>query len=283
MSNICVCSISNDAEKLGREFLASKKTSRVLLVWREVPSRFDFLDKVLTSMAELAVDIFPQNLPDGISPAWFNLAHQKICAGKLPIMDVSYQQNVRELSLIAGENLEIMLVLNCANSGEDDSAFFMKKAQWLAECADAKVVVVFSEKKIFAEHPERTFSNVAKKEFFSIVERMLWDGIQKEAELSGQFVINKPFRTALGKEIMPDFFCAALQFSVEVDGFTYHSGKKKFASDRQRDYEMLLSGCTTLRLPAKEILKSVELSVKKVLNVFRFLQEERNAKNAKIG
>ena len=49
--------------------------------------------------------------------------------------------------------------------------------------------------------------------------------------------------------------------------YTVHSSIDAFSSDRQRDYELLVSGYLVLRLPHDEVLDNVEFALSKIRRV----------------
>lgn len=53
--------------------------------------------------------------------------------------------------------------------------------------------------------------------------------------------------------------------AVECDGFTYHSSRRAFAADRQRDRALQLQGFVVLRFPAEEVLRDPTAVVTDVL------------------
>ncbi len=54
-----------------------------------------------------------------------------------------------------------------------------------------------------------------------------------------------------------DFYCAALKLAVEVDGYT-HCINDRPERDAARDRWLLSQGLRTLRIPAGDVLESVE-------------------------
>ena len=65
---------------------------------------------------------------------------------------------------------------------------------------------------------------------------------------------------------------------VEVDGFARHGNRFAFVQDRHRDYELILSGFTVLRLTNDEIDEDLEKAIEKIRDVVTFCRrriEER--------
>ena len=54
-----------------------------------------------------------------------------------------------------------------------------------------------------------------------------------------------------------DFYCDTVKLAVEVDGYS-HDVADRPERDRRRDQWLLKRGVTTLRIPAREVLRSME-------------------------
>jgi len=63
-----------------------------------------------------------------------------------------------------------------------------------------------------------------------------------------------------------DFYCASARLAVEVDGWA-HSTLQIAARDAARSRYLRTQGIGTLRVPAKVILKEVELAVARIVQV----------------
>jgi very-short-patch-repair endonuclease len=61
---------------------------------------------------------------------------------------------------------------------------------------------------------------------------------------------------------------------VEIDGFKYHGHKYAFRNDRQRDYEMMISGFLVLRLPHDMVMEDTEREIEKIRKLVRFRKME---------
>jgi len=101
-------------------------------------------------------------------------------------------------------------------------------------------------------------------------EQLLARHLNEDATLGGLFEFNLKLQTVLQHTFQVDLVWRAGKVVVEVDGYHFHSGATAFNRDRQRDYELLISGYLTLRLPHAEVIDDIETSVRKVRDVVRF-------------
>jgi very-short-patch-repair endonuclease len=80
-------------------------------------------------------------------------------------------------------------------------------------------------------------------------EQLLARRLKDAPRLAGLFVHNQIVTTARKHQLMVDLLWQEGKLVVEVDGYRWHSSKQAFSHDRQRDYELSISGYLTLRLP----------------------------------
>ncbi len=90
------------------------------------------------------------------------------------------------------------------------------------------------------------------------------------------FQFNQRVTTTRGSNYIVDLLWEAGKVVVEVDGYEYHSARLAFASDRHRDYELMLSGYHVLRLTHDEVMKDVDRALEKIRDVVR-LRDDRSA------
>jgi very-short-patch-repair endonuclease len=105
---------------------------------------------------------------------------------------------------------------------------------------------------------------------FSPGEKLLAERLTKDADLGPLFQFNRTVRTVYNSAYLVDLLWADGRVVVEVDGYRYHSNRFAFSRDRQRDYELLISGYVVLRLPHDEVVNDVEITVEKIRDVVRF-------------
>lgn len=103
-------------------------------------------------------------------------------------------------------------------------------------------------------------------------EMMLADRLQRDDQLAGLFQFNVRVPTVRGTNPLVDLACDSHRVIVEVDGYYHHSDESSFKNDRNRDYELLISGWVVLRLPHDEVIADIELAVDKIKDVLKFRQ-----------
>ena len=108
--------------------------------------------------------------------------------------------------------------------------------------------------------PKRTRRNAkALRRTMSLPEVLLWIGL-KARRLEGlHFRKQHP----IGPYVL-DFYCDALRLAVEVDGYAHDTGDRP-RRDARRDAWLLAQGIRTLRIPAIEVLASVDDTLATIL------------------
>jgi very-short-patch-repair endonuclease len=101
-------------------------------------------------------------------------------------------------------------------------------------------------------------------------ELMLASRLERDEQLAGLFRYNVRVETARGTSPLVDLVWEEGKLVVEVDGFYFHSSAEAFARDRNRDYELAISGYLVLRLPGDEVVADVELAVEKIRDMVAF-------------
>ena len=104
----------------------------------------------------------------------------------------------------------------------------------------------------------------------SDVEQRLARALAADEELSPLFVFNKTILTTRGGAPRVDLVWEPGKLVVEVDGFARHGNRRAFVQDRHRDYELILSGFTVLRLTNDEIDEDLEKAIEKIRDVVTF-------------
>ena len=101
-------------------------------------------------------------------------------------------------------------------------------------------------------------------------ERVIAERLAGDAALASLFHFNQPVITAKGNRYTVDILWAEGAMIVEIDGHHYHSSRYAFAADRQRDYELLVSGYLVLRLAHDEVVSDPNLALEKIRDVVHF-------------
>lgn len=103
-------------------------------------------------------------------------------------------------------------------------------------------------------------------------EQALYRKISTDKELSQLFSFNQKVSTGKGRKFLVDLLWPVGQVVVEIDGYQFHSKHYAFIDDRNRDYELLISGYLVLRLSHDEVVDDVEIATEKIRDVVRFRQ-----------
>lgn len=105
-------------------------------------------------------------------------------------------------------------------------------------------------------------------------EQTLSEALEKDEELRGLFEFNLRLKTIRGNSFLVDLIWKAGRVVVEVDGYYHHSSPLAFSRDRNRDYELLISGFVVLRLTHEEVMDDVALAIEKIRDVVRFRRKQ---------
>jgi very-short-patch-repair endonuclease len=107
-------------------------------------------------------------------------------------------------------------------------------------------------------------------------EQRLADRLSRDDELASLFLCNPSVRTVRGSLYLVDLLWLAGKVIVEIDGYKHHSSFEAFSDDRNRDYELLISGYVVLRLPHDEVIGDIEIAIEKIRDVVRFRRNQMN-------
>ncbi len=100
------------------------------------------------------------------------------------------------------------------------------------------------------------------------------DALARDAELHPLFVCNAFVETTRGSRPKVDLLWREGRLVVELDGYADHGRLGAFLADRHRDYELILSGYTVLRLANEELAQDLEKAVEKIRDLVRMRQEQ---------
>ncbi|MBI1309961.1 DUF559 domain-containing protein [bacterium] len=101
-------------------------------------------------------------------------------------------------------------------------------------------------------------------------EQRLAERLRQDDELAALFEFNQSVTTNRDSQHTVDLLWRAGRIVVEIDGYRWHSSREMFARDRQRDYELTISGFLVLRLTHEEVVRDVGLAVEKIRDLVRF-------------
>jgi very-short-patch-repair endonuclease len=101
--------------------------------------------------------------------------------------------------------------------------------------------------------PKTTVANARRlRKEMSKPEMNLWHGLRRGGLDGHKFRRQHP----MGPYVL-DFYCSALRLAVEVDGYAHCVGSRP-RRDVARDQWLLAVGVRTLRIPAHEVMRSVD-------------------------
>lgn len=109
----------------------------------------------------------------------------------------------------------------------------------------------------------------------SPAEQVLAGALAGDAELSARFAWNQVVLTRQQTRPIVDLLWRTGRLIVEIDGFAHHGSRRAFEQDRQRDWELMVSGYRVLRLAASEVLADPARSLEKLRLLTRSLEGER--------
>jgi very-short-patch-repair endonuclease len=105
-------------------------------------------------------------------------------------------------------------------------------------------------------------------------EQLLAKRLEEDETLCSLFEYNAKIHTVRSNTIQADLVWHSGKIAVEVDGYHWHRSRASFSNDRNRDYELLISGYLVLRIPHDEIMNNVETAIRKIRDVVRFRRAE---------
>lgn len=108
----------------------------------------------------------------------------------------------------------------------------------------------------------------------SPAEQVFAKALAADSELSETFAWNQVVITREQTRPIVDLVWRAGRLIVEIDGFAHHRSRWAFEHDRQRDWELLISGYRVLRLPASEVLTHTARSLEKLRTLTRSIAGE---------
>lgn len=106
----------------------------------------------------------------------------------------------------------------------------------------------------------------------STEEKRLAEALAADYELAALFAFNQTIETVHGSRPRVDLLWRIGRLVIEVDGYPDHGSRTAFARDRHRDYELLLSGYTVLRLANDEVARDLERTLGKIRAVVGLLR-----------
>ena len=262
------------------------------------------LDRSLSSEAFYKNLVSKNPVPHSARPIlkrWFLKAAQLCQSSKAPLPS-GFGQEVQfsQLSLaIAPIRLAMAFYVVDEQAKRERIEGLAKAATWAAENSNARIAVIVPAAweqwteldavrrgsiSLAADKPKNILNRLEQAENrgelvppldgaphpASRGEQLLANKLHRDAELDGLFVFNTPVATIRESRPRVDLLWPEGRVVVEVDGYQYHSDRWRFSADRNRDYELIISGYLVLRLPHDEVVADPELSLEKIRDIVRF-------------
>jgi very-short-patch-repair endonuclease len=240
-----------------------------------------------------------------VASRWRQRAQAACRRGRLPVFTREpLSDQLRQLGLaIDPRTLVLAIRVVGGPAGSERLMSLSRGAEWLATQSAAVVLVLLpdawkgdpgldaisydsftvSRPSIEPEHEASPPPNVSVEPLLgrphprSAAEAELYQRISRDQDLCQLFGFNRPVKSVRGSNFIADVLWEAGALVVEVDGHADHSRRERFVQDRNRDYELMLSGYHVLRLPADEVLQDPSISVDKIRDVVRFLRNTQRS------
>jgi very-short-patch-repair endonuclease len=233
----------------------------------------------------------------GASATWLQAAARLAQKGKLPLVPgVEPAAHVEQLAKALGPG-EVVLLLSCGSRATVDPLPLVSAIRWAASHSALRLLVLVPNALAVAPELGPISSHVLRFEHAhtldgsdalvvgvwtvdangascSLGEIELRYRISNDEELRPLFAFDQRVDTCAGTAYQADAVWKDGRVCVEVDGHQWHARAAQFNRDRQRDYEMVLSGYLVLRLPHDEVLSDPEQALEKVRAVVRFRRKE---------
>src|SRR5271170_1736687 len=101
--------------------------------------------------------------------------------------------------------------------------------------------------------PTKTINNARRvRRILSVPETRLWNRLRERAPGKPVFRRQHP----IGPYVL-DFFCAKARLAIEIDGISHDMGDRP-QRDIRRDAWLEARGVTVVRIPAKELTRSID-------------------------
>lgn len=234
--------------------------------------------------------------PD-ISLAWLRGAVSLCRMKRLPIVNafptqLQIAQTVRALS-----SIDTLLVLFSQDEQPQSSylSSLARLVEWLSDVPRLKITLLLPREVMGRSELDRISygafdldrewgeeetsrkksppDDMGKPHHLSPGEQKLAERLQGDRELGCLFYFNRTVRTVRGSDFRVDLLWPEGKVIVEIDGYRFHSDRNTFMKDRNRDYELTISGYLVLRLDHEEVYSDTELALEKIRDMVRFRQD----------
>jgi len=240
----------------------------------------------------------PNEVARTVSRPWYRAA-AGCCRAGLPPRLEQYPQAIEAAQLasaIEPRRIVLVLALTDSRAAPDRLLGLARAAEWLAAQTHAPVLLLvpaalpeseelasidFASLTLCREAPPTREAADEKQTLLvwpllgvphpnSPGEQLLASRLRDDDELGPLFQFNQRITTTPGSSYIADLLWAEGKLVVEIDGYRWHSSQDSFRSDRHRDYELLISGYLSLRLPHDEVVAGVEEALQKIRRLVAF-------------
>lgn len=290
-----------------RAVSAAEHCQTMGLIWEVLPGRSAQLNALAVMLARAVLVRWPvwtrQSLP-GIQGHWRKQAERACAAGRLPLLRrqaLSWQLQQLTLAL-QPPALQLVIGFRDSRSPAASLSAFTENIRLWAALFDPGLTVLVPESlsdtaelALLMYAPERyrpppdapivgdgragrvsrtwvPFAGAPHP--FSPGEQALARALAQDRALGGLFEFNQAVETVMGSRHIVDLLWKQGKFVVEIDGYRFHKEHVRFAADRQRDYELLVSGYKVVRLTHDEAVRDTPAALDKLRRV---VQMERGA------
>jgi len=111
---------------------------------------------------------------------------------------------------------------------------------------------------------------------YSPGEQALARAIAADSELVGLFGFNLYVYSVKGSRFMVDLLWQEGRLVIEVDGYSHHSRRSEFINDRQRDFELLISGYQVFRITHDEAVAETTNALTKIREAVRLIRSRHD-------
>jgi very-short-patch-repair endonuclease len=242
-------------------------------------------------------------IPD-LQTAWADMAVELALDRRLPrVRKVSPEVEVGQLALaISREGLVLVVDAERACT-ESNPAAIVHALEWIAQLTRCAVVALFRalppheppfDRILYGAHvlvlpedqqPARVAVPIDEPWLapwlgsphpLSETEQRLERALRTDKELSSLFDCNQFIETVRGSRPKVDFVWGQGRLVVELDGYGSHGNRAAFMYDRHRDYELMLSGYTVLRISNDEIAQDIGKAVEKIRDIVQLCRSRIN-------
>jgi very-short-patch-repair endonuclease len=233
----------------------------------------------------------------GALPSWSEAAARLACEGRRPRLDATPATELAQLAL-AISRFGLTLIADVSSAVRRPEPL-VRALEWIAQNSPSAVIALFSDlpdhvppfdrilygaRQVVTgtaspapvSQPTRPDAQTVwlspwrgSPHPWSETEQRLARRLAADDELAPLFRFNATVETVRGSRPKVDLVWEVGKLAVELDAYATHGGRLAFLYDRNRDYELALSGYTVLRLANDEIEQDIEKAVEKVRDLVR--------------